>query len=94
MPLGCSKFCLRTHCILTEINNHFTGFVLDPVRSCRILYDCTFFNFTECRGVLLSFSKIPYHRILQDLIGFSRILWHPAGFHMILSLIQWDLFQN
>ena len=34
-----------------------------------------------------SLRSQPCHRIVQDLIGFSRILWDPAEFHMILSLI-------
>ena len=28
-----------------------------------------------------------FHRILYDLIGFSRILKDPVRFHMILSII-------
>ena len=40
--------------------------------------------------------KIPYpsHRILYDLIGFSRILSDPVGFHMIFPIILYDLFKN
>ena len=82
MLLSCSKFSLRSLSILTKIDNHCTlqDFVQDPVRPCKILYDSTVKYFTECCGVLSCLSKIPYpsHRILYDLIGFSRILQNPV----------------
>ena len=94
--LSRSKSILRSHSILIKINNDFMAFSEDLVRSDRILYDSTVENFTECCGVLSYLSKIPYPslRILYDLIGFSTILSDPVGFHMIFSIILYDLFKN
>ena len=77
-------FCRISYDLVYNTVGSFPELNKIPQNSCRILYDCKTFR-----------SHFPYqsHRILYDLIGNSRILQYPVGFHMNLSIILQDLLR-